>query len=215
MKRFFFLASLVGVVAACAGEPAKESGMEEPLAVEEGMIEVMPGLELYYRTVGDGPQTVVIPAALFLENQFNDLARDRRLIFYDMRNRGRSSSVPEPRLLRMQYDVSDLEAVRMHFGLESMSLVGWSYLGLMVALYAIDHPERVDRIVQIDPIPPRSDAPYREGRAGAWEAAADPQAVERLARLEEQGLKREDPRAFYEEYWAVWKPALFGDTSTM
>lgn len=48
-------------------------------------------------------------------------------------------------------DVRDLEAVRHHFQLERVSLLGHSYLGIVVALYAMKHPDRVNRVVQIGP----------------------------------------------------------------
>ena len=38
-------------------------------------------------------------------------------------------------------------------GVERFVPVGWSYLGLMVMLYAAEHPERVERVVLIDAVP--------------------------------------------------------------
>ena len=38
--------------------------------------------------------------------------------------------------------------------------VGFSYLGLMVAMYTIDHPEHVARLVQIGPVPRKAGTQY-------------------------------------------------------
>ncbi len=83
----------------------------------------------------------------------------RHSFFYDPRNRGRSEAVSDTTHLGIQYSLSDLEDVRQHFRIKKMSLIGWSYLGAMVALYAAERPEQVDRVVQIGPIPPRKN-PY-------------------------------------------------------
>ena len=45
--------------------------------------------------------------------------------------------------------MQDIETVRRHFGLERVSVMGYSYLGKVAVMYAMAHPERVDRIVQL------------------------------------------------------------------
>jgi len=142
----------------------------------EGTITTSDGVQLYYCLVGSGPDTVVVPAAAYLVREFKRLAPGRTLIFYDARNRGRSASTSDSTHLGIQYGLADLEKVREYFGIKKMSLIGWSYLGAMVALYAEEHPMQVDRIVQVDPMPPRKD-PY-------WEQF---QTV-RAARLDSLGL---------------------------
>ncbi len=125
----------------------------------EGTITSRDGVQLYYCLVGTGSDTVVVPAAAYLAQEFKRLAPGRTLIFYDMRNRGRSAAVQDSVKLGMNFELSDLEKVRQHFKLKTMSLIGWSYLGAMVTFYAAEHPEQVDRVVQIGPIPPRKN-PY-------------------------------------------------------
>ena len=153
-------------------------------AAPTGRITTAPGVCVHYEKHGSGPQAVVIPNRLYMP-EFRALAAPgRTLILYDMRNRGASCRVEDDKLLTITGDVDDLEAVRRHFGFEKMSLVGYSYLGLMVALYAAQHPERVDRLVQIGPVPRQFGTPYpadqkadqstlgEEGRkaAEAWRA---------------------------------------------
>jgi pimeloyl-ACP methyl ester carboxylesterase len=150
----YALAALV-LATACASAP---SSMDAP---ETGQLETAPGVSIYYERYGEGPEVVIIPGRLFLSDDFRTLAApDRTLILYDMRNRGASSRVEDGATLTVIEDVRDLEAVRAHFGSERFTAVGFSYLGIMVALYAAEHPERVERIVQIGPAPRDFDTEY-------------------------------------------------------
>lgn len=154
---------------------------------EAGYVETAAGVSIYFEKYGSGEHAVMIPNRLFMP-EFRSLERsDRTLIRYDMRNRGKSGRVEDLSEITILGDVQDVEALRAHFGFEKVSLVGYSYLGLMVALYANEHPDRVDRIVQIAPVPRKFGTPYpddlvadlstlsAEGKAAAeaWRAARD------------------------------------------
>src|ERR1700730_845345 len=115
-------------------------------ATQEGFIETEKDVRLYFRTAGEG-QGVLIPLVSWTE-EFDVLAKGRRLIFYDPRNRGQSTAVKLEQI-SFQNDVRDLEAIRKHFALERMSLIGWSYFGGVVARYAIEFPQHVERFVMV------------------------------------------------------------------
>ena len=108
--------------------------------VTEGFVTAESGVELYYVKTGRGAQTVILPARLFTFDDLRWLAERYTLISYDMRNRGRSSRVADLAKISMQADVADLEAIRRHFGVDQVHLIGYSYLGLMVMLYALENP---------------------------------------------------------------------------
>ena len=119
----------------------------------KGYVDAAPGVSIYYERYGTGPNFVFVPGR-FLMPEFASLERpDRSLILYDMRNRGLSKRVEDAAHINILGDVSDLEMLRQHFRAEKLSLVGFSYLGLMVALYTTGHPDRVERLVQIGPVP--------------------------------------------------------------
>jgi pimeloyl-ACP methyl ester carboxylesterase len=140
---------------ACASTPPAANGPEI------GQVETAAGVSLYYEKYGAGPEVVIIPGRLFLGDAFRSLvASNRTLILYDMRNRGASGRVEDGATLTVMEDVRDLEAMRAHFGAERFTPVGFSYLGVMVALYAAEHPERVERLVQIGPAPRDFDTEY-------------------------------------------------------
>ena len=92
----------------------------------DGYVSTDDELQLYYRVLGDGQLTVVIPLACLLLEDLRSLAENHRLIFYDPRGRGQSDRDPDPENIWTDYEVRDLETVRKHFGLEQMALLGRS-----------------------------------------------------------------------------------------
>lgn len=165
-RRCILGAGLSGLAQACAsgaghGAPASD-------AVDTGAVETAPGVTIHYERRGRGRDFVFVPGRLFIPEMAALGRPNRSLILYDMRNRGASGRVADTTALNILADVEDLEALRVHFGAERLSLVGFSYLGLMAALYAADRPERVERLVQIGPAPRRIGAEYPpDQRAGA------------------------------------------------
>src|SRR5688500_1697771 len=126
MKQIPMYALLAVVMLSCEKKES-QSGR-----YEEGTIDAGDGVQLYYQKVGDGENKIIIPLGLFLFDEFRSLATDdRTLIFYDVRNRGRSSHVTDSTLIGIWQDVHDMETVRKHFGANKVSLIGWSYLGMM------------------------------------------------------------------------------------
>lgn len=163
VSRFVTAAALALTVflAACGGPP-----------VEEGYVATEDGSEIRYVSMGSGDRTVMIPMAEYLAEPLARLAHGRRLVFYDPRSRGPSDPA-EPGTATEDREVRDMEALREALGIERMALLGWSGLGKQVAVYAIRHPERVTRIVQVSPVPPSSD-PY----------PAEPGAPPRIERMD-------------------------------
>jgi proline iminopeptidase len=140
-----------------------------------GHVTTEDGVRLWFEAVGSGPQVVVLPNGFHLLSDFSHLAEGRTLVFYDVRNRGRSDAVADPTKLArgIHNDVDDLDAVRRHFGLERVALIGHSYMGLMVALYAMKFPEHTDRVVQIGPLGPFPSKTYPPELAYADAVARD------------------------------------------
>ena len=105
--------------------------------VSEGFVTAEDGVRLAFQESGEGRGAVVVPNGWYLLRDLEGLAKGRRLIAYDPRNRGRSDraedgGVPQGSVAR---EVADLEAVRRHFGLERMSLVGHSYVAMILVAY--------------------------------------------------------------------------------
>ena len=160
------------------------------------------GVRLHLETRGNGPQTVLVPNGFYLADDLQGLARGRRVVFYDPRNRGRSETVTEEaRLARgIHHDVEDIEALRSHLGASRVALLGHSYMALGVVLYAMKHPSRVERIVQIAPMPPDPRTQYPPELT-----AVDDTARGVFAKLGELQKERAsyDRRGFCQRFWSV------------
>jgi proline iminopeptidase len=168
----------------------------------DGYVTTDDGLRLWFQTVGSGPQVVVLPNGFHMLEDFSRLAPGRTLVFYDVRNRGRSDTVTDPALLErgIHKDVDDLDAVRRQFGLDRLALIGHSYMGLMVILYAMKYPEHVDRIVQIGAMGPHYGKSY-----SADLTKADPVFRDVFARLGELQKDRAsyEPEDFCRKFWSI------------
>ncbi len=80
------------------------------------------------------------------------------MVFFDIRNRGRSDPVPDGRV-GLPVEVDDIDDVRATLGFERCSLFAWSYPALMAALYAARNAERVDRLILSCPPPVHAEIP--------------------------------------------------------
>ncbi|HKZ81680.1 MAG TPA: alpha/beta hydrolase [Pyrinomonadaceae bacterium] len=180
--------------------------------VEQGYVMTDDGVRLFYQKAGRGVRTVIIPGRLFVFDDLKPLADQYTIISYDMRNRGRSDTVSDGSKITIHEDVRDLERVRRHFKVKKASLIGYSYLGMMVMLYAMEHPQHVERIVQLGPVPLIFPTEYSAHLTASREnTGADPTAVEKLKRLKEEGVDKTNPKEFCEATWAVNRYDVVGN----
>lgn len=124
------------------------------MTVAERWVTARDGVRLWATEHGAG-LTVVIPGAAVLEDDLDPLFQEFHVILYDIRNRGRSDPVPLTGEVGVPVELDDIEAVCNEFGVVSFSLIGWSYIGAEVALFAARKPAGLQRIAMICPIPPR------------------------------------------------------------
>lgn len=187
--------------------------MPESGGAREATIPVR-GVSIFVRRVGAGPPAVVLhggPGAHhdYLLPGFDALADGRELIYYDQRGGGRS---PVARDVPVGWteQVADLEALRDAWGLERLTLVGYSWGGLLALLYALSHPGRVGRLALVSPAP-------------AWRAAreqfesvfarrnVDPAFQEARRQLRESGLRERDPAGFQQRIFELSVAPYFFD----
>jgi proline iminopeptidase len=130
-----------------------------------GRVTVPTDVKLAYEVVGSGPDTVVmLNGGVGLHHAYlSDLARalapGHAIILYDQRARGQSDAAPDS-TLSMATDLRDLDALRDHFHLNRVSLFGHHWGAVLAALYAKQHPDRVNRLVLVSPPPLRSRQVY-------------------------------------------------------
>ena len=134
----------------------------EQAGEKTGHVTTGDGVRLFFEMVGDGPAPVLIPNGFYYHDEFARFAEDRTVVFFDLRNRGMSDAVSDMTRLEkgVWNDVEDLEAVRRHFGFAQVALIGHSYVGLTVLLYAMKYPDAVGRVVSLSPAPPDAAKQY-------------------------------------------------------
>jgi proline iminopeptidase len=125
-----------------------------------------PDLRLAWYAAGSGPTVIFLNGGpgdshRYLRPAAAPLAGHFRCVLYDQRGCGRSLlDNPDARLLHVDRFLDDLEALRLHLGLERLALVGHSWGATLALVYAVAHPGRVERLalVGMGPISDELDA---------------------------------------------------------
>jgi proline iminopeptidase len=172
------------------------------------------GVALFERRIGAGPETVVLhggPGAHhdYLLPAFDALATGRTLIYYDQRGGGRSP-VDRDTPVGWREQVADLEALRVRWEIERLTLAGYSWGGLLAMLYAVTHPERVERLALVSPAPA-----WKGGRAEFerrfQQRSMAPALIEAREALRHSGLRERDPSAHQARLFALAVGGWFHD----
>lgn len=189
------------------------SGGDHRIPVTEDTVTV-DGVRLYVRIVGDGPDVVVLhggPGAHhdYLLPQFDALARGRRLRYYDQRGGGRSP-VPRDVPVGWREHVEDLDGLVDLWELEPVTLLGYSWGGLLALLYAATYPERVGRLALVSPAPITAEH-RREFQDRFAARMADPTLAERRAALQQSGLRDHDEATYRQRAFELSVAGYFRD----
>jgi 3-oxoadipate enol-lactonase len=130
------------------------------------------GTRLRYQTSGRGPAVVLIHGGLvdsrLWDEQMKPLSKRFRVVRYDLRGYGRSAA-PTAQF----WPTEDLRALLDFLKIEKATIVGLSLGGIIAADFALEHPDRVERLVLVgaglrgDKQPPdeKSMNAYRVGAA--------------------------------------------------
>ena len=120
------------------------------------------GTEIFYdidgpQFVPDGPRMARRPVLFLLhggpggdhvsfKTQIAALRNVAQLVYIDHRGSGRSPPA-DPETYTLEENIEDVEALRDHFGLQRISVLGLSYGGMVAQGYAIRYPERVANLI--------------------------------------------------------------------
>jgi proline iminopeptidase len=173
------------------------------------------GVELFARWVGDGGPTVVAlhggPGAShdYLRPQFDLLARGRTILYYDQRGGGRSE-VPRDVPLGWPEHVADLAVIASAPLHPPVTLLGFSWGGLLALLFAIEHPDLVGRLALVAPAGTHAEVRARFERTLAERQAA-PEVAQARAALSRSGLRERDPDAFWRRAFELSVAGYFKD----
>jgi proline iminopeptidase len=112
----------------------------------------------------------------------------------------------KPEDVTLESEMADLDEVREHFHLDKVVLLGHSWGTVLALEYALRHPERVSRLVLMDPAPASAADinRFRKERVEKW-----PVLMElRKAIADTTAYKQGDPEAVIAYYRVHFKPAL-------
>src|SRR3954451_8890627 len=109
--------------------------------------------------VPDGPKLIERPTAFLLHGgpggdhsgfkpAFSPLAERMQLVYVDHRGQGRSARGPKE-TYTLDNNVDDLEALRLHLGLEKGVEIGVSYGWMVARGYASRYPDSVSHLVAV------------------------------------------------------------------
>jgi len=128
-------------------------------ATAEGYLDGADGVRLFYHVAGTGPDTVVVVSGgpglsyRYMAPDLAPLSHGRTVIYYDQRGAGRSTLIFDPTQLTLASHAADLEALRQHFGLGRLSIVGHSFGAVIAVQYAAEYPASTERLVLLNPAP--------------------------------------------------------------
>ena len=192
--------------------PAVAALPENVVKFEEGFVKADDGVKLYYRKIGEGPLTIIAPLDFAVFDDFKSLADIATVITYDLRNRGKSDRVADFANVGIQFDVKDLEAVRRELKVEKFTPIGFSYLGKMVAMYTLEHPDRVNRVIQLGPVAINAATKFpKELTHGTDDVAITSEEYRKWQDLRAQGAAEKTPKEFCAVDFNVFAHVLVGD----
>ncbi len=180
-----------------AGSPLYWARYGEPRAPKLLLLHGGPGADHCY----------MLPQMLHLGEKFD-------LLLYDQRGGGRSKSdarVP----VTWQTHVEDLGAVVTEFGLEPLSVVGYSWGAMLALLYTIEqrkNPHLVPqaRLALISPAPLTSEY-RRQFEAEFVRRQQQPEIEKMRAELARSGLRERDPDAYRQRAFELGVAGYFAD----
>jgi proline iminopeptidase len=172
------------------------------------------GVHIFERRIGSGPPVVVLhggPGAHhdYLLPGFDALAGDRELIYYDQRGGGQSP-VPRETPVGWREQVADLEDLRRQWGFETLTIIGYSWGGLLAQLYATEFPQRVGWLGLVSPAPVWREMRLEFERRFAERNLA-PAVQRRRAELRASGLREKNPAEYAQRLFELSVAPYFYD----
>jgi proline iminopeptidase len=118
-------------------------------------------ISLYTRDIGEGPPAIVLHGGpdfdtAYLLPDLDRLADLYHLVYYDQRGRGRSADGVRPEDVTLATEIEDIEHERQSFELERTTLLGHSWGTVLALEYALRYPNRVSRLILMNPAPSSS-----------------------------------------------------------
>ncbi|TWB06979.1 alpha/beta fold hydrolase [Bradyrhizobium stylosanthis] len=142
------------------------------------------GVSIYYEVHGEGPPLLLThgysSTSAMWHGQVDALARDHKLILWDMRGHGQSDYPDDPKAYSEELTVGDIAAILDAVGVPRAIIGGLSLGGYMSLAFYRAHPARTRALLIIDTGPGFKKDDARE----AWNA----RALTTAGKLDQEGL---------------------------
>ena len=111
------------------------------------------GVQIHYTVSGSGPILFAHSGGPGMDarawDDFGKIGEFVTLVVIHPRGSGLSGPAPEKAYLLPDY-AADVEALRIHLGLESPILMGWSHGGMVAMQYAFTYPDSLSKLILFD-----------------------------------------------------------------
>jgi pimeloyl-ACP methyl ester carboxylesterase len=126
------------------------------MTTSDGYATTDDGVRLYFQSIGAAPRVLLVPNGPPLFDLLEPFAATHTVVMFDPVNRGRSDLLADSATRDdvLEREADDIEAVRRRIGAVEVDLLGHSYTGVVLVLYARRYPGRVRRVIQIGPAAP-------------------------------------------------------------
>lgn len=114
------------------------------------------GTTLHYDVIGEGAPVLMLSGGPgfspdYLKPIADNLATQNRFVLLHQRGTGRSElATLDMTTLALPKLVADIEALRIHLGIEKLTIVGHSFGGILSMMYVRTHPDRVAKLALVD-----------------------------------------------------------------
>ena len=128
---------------------------------KDGFVAVNQG-KLYYQIFDQRPTILVLHGGPGLDQsyllpQMTELSKQYRVVFYDQRGSGKSTStLIDFKHINVDQFVQDLDSLRKALQLKKIIILGHSWGGLLAMHYAINHPQHVSAMILMNSAPATS-----------------------------------------------------------
>ena len=206
-----FLLFVLPILFGCATTKSTRAPLT---SAQEGYVDAGGGVRLFYRVLGTGPDTLIVihgGPGLTMDYFLEDLApltANHALLFYDQRGTGRSTLVSDSVSLDAQRFAEDLEAIRKHFDIKRLSILGHSWGAAVAALYSTRYPNHVDKMIIVGGLPLQQ---YQLADAfRQLEASRDTNTLRRMRELRAARIADPGNSDVCRAYYVLWFEPFFG-----
>jgi proline iminopeptidase len=182
--------------------------------LKKGYANITKGV-LYYEEEGRGIPIVLInggPGGTHhvFHPYFSQLKDVARVIYYDQRGTGKSSTDDTGHMYTVKQVVEDLESLRQALKIDRWAVLGWSCGGLWAQCYALTYPQHCTGLILVASKTGLFEPVMNHKREQMFMSPAELDAIENIGKLANAGRFTSDAQVIYNKWLAGdWKRSFY------